>query len=707
MGFDVVVPKMAVIVQEQVESKVSGVSFSINPVNNDYDEIVINAHEGMGDLLVAGQVTPETWVIDKQKLNPIDVQLESAAARIQANPCLDLDDAIALAEETIALEQLSEGPVDVEWAIDDDGLHLLQVRPVTSWLQLPGEMLTEPSEPRLLYFDPGLADGVTISSALSRSTIDFYMYLLRAITGMEMSMWYPQADPKSSFIFSNGLRFYCNLSWVLDFINPKQLAEDRRVFDVELARTYEKVDFSPYRIRKQRLKSIATALKHGYRVCRFMKPLFRAQFLTVFAPKRFIDEYFQSISRFSRLIENPNFDEPVDRFVHRYASEWGRTFLDATLPAVIALVYGALKPLDKLQQKLPKELQSKIEDVRGGGENLVREMGSELTELANLFSEGSFDNLDRLKDAIDQSTIDPVIASAWNRFVVRFGCRGPLEMELAVPKYGDDPEVLLKQLASIGEIQLTDPRAIYDQRRSARDTAFEELQQSLVKSKRKRLLKARGALELFEQSRELPKHHICQVSSMVRKRMLLLAEKLREANRIDRSEDIFDLTISEMAEVERDQSIDIRKLIEKKCRFAREAASRVKHFPHLIDSRGRIVRAPATESDDKDALSGVSVSRGFAKGPAVVMDDPFQKILNPGDVLVAHTTDPGWTPLFINASAIVLEIGGQLQHGALVAREYGKPCIVGVQGATSRIQDGQLLQVDADAGSVRVFSDED
>ncbi len=86
-----------------------------------------------------------------------------------------------------------------------------------------------------------------------------------------------------------------------------------------------------------------------------------------------------------------------------------------------------------------------------------------------------------------------------------------------------------------------------------------------------------------------------------------------------------------------------------------------------------------------------------------VLNDPFEKEILIGDVLVAVTTDPGWTPLFINATAVVLEIGGELQHGALVAREYGKPCVAGISDVTTRLSDGQTVEVDGNAGTVRII----
>jgi pyruvate,water dikinase len=85
------------------------------------------------------------------------------------------------------------------------------------------------------------------------------------------------------------------------------------------------------------------------------------------------------------------------------------------------------------------------------------------------------------------------------------------------------------------------------------------------------------------------------------------------------------------------------------------------------------------------------------------MHDPFEKELEKGEILVAYTTDPGWTPLFINAAAVLLEVGGELQHGALVAREYGKPCVAGIVNVTHDLVDGQMVEVNGNSGSVRLL----
>jgi pyruvate,water dikinase len=100
-------------------------------------------------------------------------------------------------------------------------------------------------------------------------------------------------------------------------------------------------------------------------------------------------------------------------------------------------------------------------------------------------------------------------------------------------------------------------------------------------------------------------------------------------------------------------------------------------------------------------LAGEPIAPGVVRGRVNVLREPDEKPVLPGEILVARATDPGWTPLFLNASGIILEIGGLLQHGALVAREYGKPCVAGIEDATSVLRDGQMVELDGANGVVR------
>ena len=134
--------------------------------------------------------------------------------------------------------------------------------------------------------------------------------------------------------------------------------------------------------------------------------------------------------------------------------------------------------------------------------------------------------------------------------------------------------------------------------------------------------------------------------------------------------------------------------------------ARVSVFPSVIDSRGRVIRPPFRREKPGE-LSGMPVSPGVVTGPVKMLRDPYEKSVQKGDVLVAYTADPGWTPLFVNAAAVVLEVGGTLQHGAVIAREYGKPCIVGIAGLMTKLHDHQMVEVDGTAGVVRLLSQPD
>ena len=106
--------------------------------------------------------------------------------------------------------------------------------------------------------------------------------------------------------------------------------------------------------------------------------------------------------------------------------------------------------------------------------------------------------------------------------------------------------------------------------------------------------------------------------------------------------------------------------------------------------------------EEQGEIAGELISPGVVQGKVKVLHRPDEKPVLPGEVLVARATDPGWTPLFLNASGIILEVGGLLQHGALVAREYGKPCVAGIEGATSILHDGQVVEIDGASGIVRL-----
>jgi pyruvate,water dikinase len=163
---------------------------------------------------------------------------------------------------------------------------------------------------------------------------------------------------------------------------------------------------------------------------------------------------------------------------------------------------------------------------------------------------------------------------------------------------------------------------------------------------------------------------------------------------------VFDLTTENLDRGLADSSLDLRALAQGNTRFLRKIRH-VRNFPLVIDSRGKILRPPKKEAVEGE-LVGEPISTGVFRGQVKVLNSPDEKPVLPGEILVARATDPGWTPLFLNAGGIILEIGGILQHGALVAREYCKPCVAGVENATSILKDGQVVELDGSNGVIRL-----
>lgn len=170
-GFDVAHPRIAVVIQAQIASDTAGVAFSLNPLNNCYDEVVINANAGLGESVVSGAVTPDTFIVDRvqQTILSQEIGRKETAVFLQPDggtreqtgenanqPCLTASQALQVATLTGAVEAAYGKPIDIEWAYADDELYLLQARPITAYFPVPDIMVTNPGERKILYGDKTL-----------------------------------------------------------------------------------------------------------------------------------------------------------------------------------------------------------------------------------------------------------------------------------------------------------------------------------------------------------------------------------------------------------------------------------------------------------------------------------------------------------------------------------------------------------------------
>ena len=177
-------------------------------------------------------------------------------------------------------------------------------------------------------------------------------------------------------------------------------------------------------------------------------------------------------------------------------------------------------------------------------------------------------------------------------------------------------------------------------------------------------------------------------------------------HRLDDADDVFFLDPADLRLALQGESLDLRaRAAGNRREYERELGRRA--IPRILTSEGETVYGPAAPPEPPaGTLLGTGVSPGVHEGVVRVLDSPVGADLGPGEVLVAATTDPGWTPLFLLAGALVMEVGGVVSHGAVVAREYGIPAVAAVPDATRRLRTGQRVRVDGGTGTVQVLDEE-
>jgi pyruvate,water dikinase len=206
--------------------------------------------------------------------------------------------------------------------------------------------------------------------------------------------------------------------------------------------------------------------------------------------------------------------------------------------------------------------------------------------------------------------------------------------------------------------------------------------------------------------RESPKFTVIRSFGILREGLLESGRDLVVTGTLDRAEDLFFLHLSELRQLAAGDRRDWRYVVaERRAAFDRELMRR--QIPRVLLSDGRAFYGGGVLSGDAadGALVGTPVSPGVVEGLVRVVLDPHQARLEPGEILVCPGTDPSWTPLFLAAGGLVTEVGGLITHGSVVAREYGIPAVVGVDGATTRLTTGQRVRVDGSLGKVTVLDE--
>lgn len=692
-GIDDSLVTMAVVVQQLVESEVSGVLFTRDPLDPAGQRMMIEAAPGLGESVVAGSVMPDRFHTDRHSGKVLDQQIHSQATmhtkdglrdiapELRDKPCLTPEQLTELTHIGLKIEKFYGESRDVEWAWADGRVYILQARPITTAMASDVEAFRQTEIARLtaraenrgtIWAKYNLAEVLPHPTPMTWSIVRRFMSGKGGFGLMYRELGF-DPDPaldEEGFIDLICGRPYVNLSrepmlffrdfpYGYDFaklkanptlaIYPTPTADRRRA----TWRTWLRlpVIFVKMWLAGRRMKR--RPAKHADHLRNEIFPKFVEQVKTA----RLID------------LEKLSSQQLVD-FVHEWIQ---RTLIDFAAQSLQPSMFAATALADveaALEPILGKE------SARGEAQALMIGV--------------------RPDDDSDLAHALQALATARmtrERFLELFGHRGRSEMELASPRWSEDPSSL--------------PAANIDASGSKLPVASDApdrwplLAEALMldTGERKKLKHSIDRARTYLALRESSKHYLIMGMAMIRSALVELDR------RFVLNEGIFHLEIEELPALIAGRDIaDLKKRIESR-RKSRKIAMSIEVPPVIFsDDLEAIGRAAQVVSAAE--MKGTPVSFGVYEGQALVLAEPVPaESVAEGFVLVCSSTDPAWVPLFLKARALVMETGGVLSHGAIVAREFGIPAVAGISDVHRRLKSGQRIRVDGTTGLVHLFEE--
>jgi pyruvate,water dikinase len=712
---------LAAVVQEMIPSEVSGVLFTANPLTGHRGETVIDASFGLGEAIVSGQVEPDHYVVNQREMRIVSRKLGAKALSIMPLPeggtehiTQERSQTQALADEQILdLTRTSEGvaehfasPQDIEWAWASGRLYILQSRPITSLYPVPESLLLS-EELRVLFSLNSLQGVIEPITPLGQGIFPLLATGILRVAGV-------QRPGKDILIVAGGRIF-------ADFTIP---ITDRRLRHLILT-LMANADPGARKVALGLIDSgrIPTSERVSRRT--ILRLIFGLRPVLFGIPKTWL----RPEARRKRAIEKAErFCAQVQRDLYgANLLDERLTLLDRYLPHVAPkLIFHSIAPV-----MVPGLVAMGIVDrwltawagaEPGAVRRLLRGLpGNPTTEMdLRLWAEAKAIQSDDASRTVFQSQPADVIATAYQRgelpataqtalesFLKTYGMRAVGEIDIGRPRWRDDPRSIIQTLSSFQQIH--DPDLAPDHVFQQAAVEAEKLAAEYVSQVRQRkgALRARmlsfmiRRMRLLVGMREVPKFYMIRVFDIFRSALLVSGHDLATEGKLERGEDIFFVPLDTLRVVAKGEPVDLKAVVARERQdYERELARR--QIPRLLLSTGEVFYEGISESGTND-LVGEGVSPGMVEGKVRVVLDPRGVRLEYGEILVCPATDPGWTPLFLSAGGLVMELGGMITHGSVVAREYGIPAVVGVHEATKRLQNGQIVRVDGSAGRILVL----
>jgi len=693
---------MAVVVQQMVLADAAGILFTANPVSGARDEIVINAAWGLGEAVVGGEVTPDHIVVEKAggKIKEMTVSEKAAMTAVteSGTQAVALDDdrrrARVLGDDEVArlaeigrqIELYYGAPQDIEWAVAAGQFAVLQARPIRG-LEVAGDV------------EAGRAAEIERLAALAGGRRRIWVThnlgeTLRAPTPLT---W----DIVRRFMSGGGGfgRFYHDLGYrpspqvceegFLELIGQRIYADPDRLaqlfwgdsplqYDLEaVLGDNSLLDQAPTKFDSNKadgtfvlkLPGILGVMFRSWRISKRLRETVRDHFENAVLPP-YLDYVGRKRGEDLTRLETPQVCAELEARSARVLDEFGKESLKPGF-------FGALAFSD-----LRHMLVQLLGDAEGG----------RLTSALTSGLEGD--------TTVAQNQLLYRVArgeAAMQEFLDAYGHRTAGEMELAEPRYREDPRQLDATLQAMRRSDRS-PEEIHQEHALLRAEVEKDLPALLARwggsSFREAIEKNIRQTQRLLAYRESGKHYLMLGYELVRAAILELARRWRLGR------EVFFLRLEELEHFEGRREELLEAAARRQVRW--QSLQRL-DMPDVIDSADLRQLGLPRQYERAAELKGDAVAAGVAAGTARVVFDPrAARDLGAGYILVCPSTDPGWTPLFVNARGLVVERGGVLSHGAIVARDFGIPAVV-CPGATSRIPDGSAVRLDGNRGLIHLL----
>ncbi len=696
-GFDHRKVQMAVVVQQMVFPRAAGILFTADPVTSNRKVASVEACFGLGEALVSGLVNADVYKVRDGEIVTKAVAAKQLAIHPspaggtqevvieperQEQPVLTDAQVVQLAELGRRIEAHFGRPQDIEWCLVDDDFHIVQSRPITALFPVPAAALDGENH---VYVSVG--HGQMMTDAMKPLGLSFFLL----ITPAPMH----EAGGRLFVDVTRGLATPVSRAGLLEVMGRS----DPLIRDA-LETVLERGDF---------IRSLPDEGPGGPPPGGVPAPIETDPAIVA----ELIGRNQASVATLQRDIRTKSRSALLD-FILADLQELKRILFDPQSHQVFMTAMEASWWLnDQLQAWLGEKntADTITQSVRN---NVTSEMGLALLDVADAIRPHP-EVVAFLQHVEDDGFLDELVKLAGGReardairaFLDKYGMRCVGEIDITRPRWSERPTMLVPII--LGNIKNFEPGAgerRFEQGRQAAQKKEQELLERLralpdgdrKAEEAKRMI---DRVRTFIGYREYPKYGMISRTFVYKQALLEEAERLVQGHVLGEKEDIFYLTFQELRDVVRTNQVDDQLIRRRKDAFRSYEALTP---PRVLTSDGEFV-AGAYRRDDvpAGALVGLAVSGGTIEGRARVILDMAEADLEPGDILVTAYTDPSWTPLFIAIKGLVTEVGGLMTHGAVIAREYGLPAVVGVEHATRLIRDGQRIRVHGTDGYVEIL----